>query len=741
MANHLTAALLRSTALLGTVAAVAAITILSGAFPSHAAALADTAALQGQADQVAIDADDIGGMVVSRNGPEAGVWVIAETHDLPTTFRKIVVTDANGRFVLPDLPGGRYQVWVRGYGLVDSRPVASRPGDHLLLQATIAPNARAAAQIYPATYWLSLIKVPPASDFPGTGPNGNGISPMMKTQADWIHNMKSGCELCHQLGTLATRRIPPAFTHVSSSVDAWSMRTESGLNGTSMIETMGRFGRERALSMYADWSDRIAQGAVPSQRPSRPSGLERSLVLTMWDWGGPSAFVHDEITTDRRHPTVNANGPYYAADFGNDRLLVVDPRTNRASDIKVPVSDPHTPTAVPQTMVVPSAYWGNEIYWHNQSHPHNPMMDQQGRVWMTSAGRQPDHEPAFCNSPSNAFARNYPLTSSHSQVSVYDPKTRKVTLIDTCFGTHHLQFGHDRDNTLYFSGDQNVVGWLNTRKWDETHDPAASEGWCPIIVDTNGDGRIGPYTEPDQPVDPTRDHRISGFPYGIVINPVDESIWYAIDGVPGRIVRLTLGSNPPATCRAEVYEPPYHNPQVHVMGYAPRGIDVDLHGVIWTALSGSGQLASFDRRKCHVLKGPTATGQQCPEGWTLYPAPGPNMQGATEAVNDDFYYYNWVDQYGALGLGPNVPIVNGTGSDSLLALETRSHRWVVLRVPYPLGFYTRGVDGRIDNPTGGWKGRAIYADYGENSVWHTERGKGSLSAIVKFQLRPDPLAH
>jgi len=157
--------------------------------------------------------------------------------------------------------------------------------------------------------------------------------------------------------------------------------------------------------------------------------------------------------------------------------------------------------------------------------------------------------------------------------------------------------------------------------------------------------------------------------------------------------------------------------------------------------SGSGQLASFDRRKCHVLKGPSATGQQCPEGWTLYPAPGPNMQGAKEAVNDDFYYYNWVDQYGTLGLGPNVPIVNGTGSDSLLVLQPRTRHWIVLRVPYPLGFYTRGVDGRIDNASGGWKGRAIYADYGENDVWHMEGGKGSLSALVKFQLRPNPLAH
>jgi len=91
---------------------------------------------------------------------------------------------------------------------------------------------------------------------------------------------------------------------------------------------------------------------------------------------------------------------------------------------------------------------------------------------------------------------------------------------------------------------------------------------------------------------------------------------------------MTLGSNPPATCMAEVYEPPFYNPKAPgVSGYAPRGVDIDKNGVIWTALSGSGQLASFDRRKCKVLNGPTATGQQCPEGWMLYTAPGPKMKG------------------------------------------------------------------------------------------------------------------
>src|SRR5216684_1091952 len=89
---------------------------------------------------VQIDADDIGGVVTSANGPEAGVWVIAETRDLPTRFARIVVTDDRGRYLLPDLPKANYNVWVRGYGLVDSEKVQSIPGKALDLTAVLAPN-------------------------------------------------------------------------------------------------------------------------------------------------------------------------------------------------------------------------------------------------------------------------------------------------------------------------------------------------------------------------------------------------------------------------------------------------------------------------------------------------------------------------------------------------------------------------------------------------------------------------
>jgi len=175
-----------------------------------AAAVASAWAQPGSPD-VTVDADDIGGIVTGPNGPEAGVWVIAETEELPTKFRKIVVTDEQGRYLIPDLPAADYVLWVRGYGLIDSPRVRSAPGRVVALPAVIAPDARAAAQVYPANYWYSLIEVPRIEQFPGTGVNGNGIEAGMLTQHHWINSIKTGCNVCPQLGNLATREFPPGL--------------------------------------------------------------------------------------------------------------------------------------------------------------------------------------------------------------------------------------------------------------------------------------------------------------------------------------------------------------------------------------------------------------------------------------------------------------------------------------------------------------------------------------------------
>jgi hypothetical protein len=698
-----------------------------------------------RAAAVSVGGSDIGGVVTGSKGPEAGVWVIAETKDLPTKYAKIVVTDDQGRYLIPDLPKANYKVWVRGYGLVDSSPVDSAPGKDVNLSAKPAPDARTAAQYYPGAYWYSLLKLPGKNEFPGTGPSGNGISPGMKSQEQWVEWVKTdGCQGCHQLGDKATRELPASLGHFDSSVLAWSRRISSAQVGGNMNSSMQRFGRERALSMYADWTDRVAAGEYPKEAPPRPQGMERNVVITEWDWGIPTEYFHDEISTDRRNPTLNANGAVYGVhEVSTDTISVLDPVHNSASELPVPVRDPNTPFSAPQDMSDPSPYWGNDLIWNSKANVHSLMMDAKGRVW-TAATIRPPAAPAFCREgSSNPSAMAFPLKESSRQATMYDPETRKFTMVDLCFGTQHLMFAEDANSTLWFSnpgGD--VVGWLNTRMLDETHDEAKSQGWTAIVLDTNGNGKRDAYVEPGDPLDPTKDKRIKAGFYAVSPNPADGSVWGTVTGYPGAIVRLNPGSNPPSTTLAEYYEPPLRdpkNPNAGYKGFSPRGMDVDRNGVIWTVL-GSGHLASFDRRKCAgPLNGPKALGQHCPEGWTLYPVPGPSFNG-TESVAVDTNYYDWVDQFDTFGMGKNVPIATGNGSDSLLALSQSTGKFVVLRVPYPMGFYAKSLDGRIDDPAAGWKGRGLWSTYATRAPQHIEGGKGTTSKVVKFQLRPDPLA-
>ncbi|MCY4662914.1 MAG: carboxypeptidase regulatory-like domain-containing protein [Acidobacteria bacterium] len=681
------------------------------------------------------------GIVRSDAGPEAGVWVIAATSDLETVYRKIVVTGDDGRFLVPDLPDANYEVWSRGYGLMDSTRVAVRPGDDVELAPAVATDPRDAAAIYPANYWYALLEVPEAGDFPGTGPRGNGISRQMRNQAEWVDRLKDGCQLCHQMGNLATREVPNLDDY-DSTLHAWEQRVLIGATGAGMNAGIDRMGRERSLQAFASWTDRILAGDVPPA-PPRPAGAERNVVLTQWGWSSERGFIHDEITTDKRNPTVNANGPVYGVDMLG-KLAVADPVRHLAFELDIPTRVPMdrrgTGYGAPTVAPVPSPYWGDEVVERTgPANPHNPMMDAQGRVWMTSTIR-PRENPSWCQESDHPSVQRFPLQRAGRQMSYYDPEQQEFVLIDTCFDTHHLQFAEDADDTLWISGDGNVVGWINTRLYDETGNEQASQGWCPTIVDTNGDGRAGAYVDPGEAPDPAKDTRINGFAYGIIPNPVDGSVWVARpypNPVPGQLVRLD-----PDTCLAEVYEPPFETDAVppEQWGHGPRGIDVDRNGVIWTALGGSGHLASFDRSRCAVLNGPDATGQHCPEGWTLYPTPGPQMAGVSAAGSADFHYYMWVDQFDTLGLGTNVPLVNGTTSDSLIALLPETGEMLTLRVPYPLGFYTRGLDGRIDDPEAGWKGRGVWASNDTIANWHNEGGKGMTSEIVRFQVRPHPLA-
>ena len=219
-------------------------------------------AQQATAPAVAIDADDIGGVVRGPAGPEAGVWVIAETRDLPVRYIKIVVTDDQGRYVIPDLPKANYDVWVRGYGLVNSPKVKSEPGKQLNLTAVPAPSAAAAAVYYPAIYWYAMMKVPTAEQF---GPKGD-MPPNLK-MTDYLNVMKNnGCVGCHQLGQLSTRTIPSFHLEPSKShEEAWTRRIQAGQAGENMVTAAaGQLGGS-PFKYLGDWTERVACLAARGQ--------------------------------------------------------------------------------------------------------------------------------------------------------------------------------------------------------------------------------------------------------------------------------------------------------------------------------------------------------------------------------------------------------------------------------------------------------------------------------------------
>jgi hypothetical protein len=335
---------------------------------------------------------------------------------------------------------------------------------------------------------------------------------------------------------------------------------------------------------------------------------------------------------------------------------------------------------------------------------------------------------------------------------MYDPVGGQVTKIPTCFHSQHQWF--DEHGTLFFAGDA-VVSWIDTKVWDETHDPQKAIGWCPMVIDTKtrhgGTGVTGgrsasilpdraQWNELGKSADPDKDTRIPTESYGLGINPRDGSAWFAIWNYPGAIVRFERGSNAPDTCKSEYYEPPKLSNGTYA-AFMPHDLGFDSKGIAWVTFT-SGQIGRFDRKQCKVLSGPAATGGQCAEGWTIYDDPkAPKLQGTT--LTADFYYQMYVDQRNVFGLGRDVPLVPDSNSDALVALLPGTGSYATFRVPYPMGYFGRWIDARIDDPKTGWKGRGLWSAFSTLPVWHQEAGAdGTTSAeIVKFQLRPDPLAH
>jgi hypothetical protein len=685
------------------------------------------------AQQVAIDNDDIGGVVRGPSGPEAGVWVIAETRDLPVRFIRIVVTDDQGRYVIPDLPKANYDIWVRGYGLVDSPKVKSEPGKQLNLTAVPAPNDKEAAKYYPAIYWFAMMRLPDAEFF------GSKDAPPKLAMTGYLNGMKNnGCVGCHQLGQLSTRTIPKFFTEQSKNhEEAWVKRVQAGQAGENMVNIIaGQLGGV-PFKYLADWTERVEKGELPSVKPTRPEGVERNIVVTLRDWHNDKQYLHDLIASDRRYPTVNAYGPLYGqCEHACDDMPILDPVKNVATNFVLPTTPDMQFALGPGhagslKILGPSAYWGDENIWNSRANNHNSMFDRKGRLWLAATGHKQEN-PDFCRKgSSHPSAVEFPLDRTNRRVTMYDPKTKKYTAYQTCFGSHHLQFGYDANETVWMStgGGGGNVGWINTKMLDETGDIEKSQGWTALVLDTNGNGQRDEYTEPGKPQEPGKDMRIGPTFYSVMPSPTDGSVWGTLRGNPGAILRVDPGKNPHRAL-SEMYNVP-------LPGFGPRGGDIDKQGRVWVSLA-SGHMGVFDRRLCKgPLNGPNATGDHCPEGWKFHQYPGPGFKGIGENSAESSYY-SWVDQHNTFGLGDDIPMSTANLEDGLVALK--DGKMIRIRVPYPLGFYAKGFDGRIDDPNAGWKGRGLWAVNGDRTPWLIEGGKGTKPLAAHFQLRPDPLA-
>ena len=647
--------------------------------------------------QIALDPDDIGGVVKSAKGPEAGVWVIAETKDFPTRMIKSVVTDDQGRYVIPDLPKASYDVFVRGYGLVDSKRVKATPGQKLDLTAVTAPDGKAAAEYYPASYWFSMMEIP-------KGP---------KSERELITTVKT-CLQCHAIGTPGTRTIRK---ELGTGLAGWDARVKVGPSGATMSPTFQALGPQR--KMFADWTDKIAAGGYPTEVPPRPQGAERNVVITQWDWAWPTGTRADMVATNETNPRVNANGPVYGVYTTEGKMAILDPVKNARSEV---------------------AFFPGQTAAAYGAGLRSLAMDEQGRTWNTASLTADDPKPTFCDSPANKFAKYAPLTGKQAkQLVMYDPKTKKVEKISTCFGVDHNHFGKEPDRPLYF-GASNVVAWVSTATWDKTHNAEQSQGWCPAVLDTNKDGKITEgWTEPKDPIDPKKDHRINLSCYSITVNEEDGSLWCSGIGEDDhQLIRIERGANPPQTCKAELYAPPTPKEPMYKTG----GTSIDHTGVAYVAFRGSDQVMTFDRRKCKSKEMASDKGDTCPEGWTTQTMQQgrPKLKGTASPADADMMYLSHIDRYNTLGLGDNVLVTGMVNGDSLQLFVPSQKKFMDIVIPYPMGFFSRSTNGRIDDPNTGWKGKGLWSNTSTYAPQHAEGGGTILPRAIKVQMRPDPLA-
>ena len=668
-----------------------------------------------------MDADDIAGIVTSAAGPEAGVWVIAETGDLPTRFAKIVVTDDQGRYLVPDLPAANYKVWVRGYGLADSAQGGGRARQGAGLTATAAPDAATAAKVYPAAYWYAMLKLPTEAEVAQL--RGGRNEYLM-----WMKNM--GCVGCHQLGNLATRTLPPSLGKFNSLARCLGA---PHLNRARPAATWcgPRWARWAACrsSISSEWTDRIARGELPAQQPQRPQGIERNVVATVRDWSSDKPYMHDLSGTDRRNPTVNGYGPLYGApELSTDEFPILDPRRNTATTFHAPVRDADTPTTHDDPVVAPSPYWGDEAHLGQQGERpqsdarcHGPRLvhgahprRRQSRV--LQARLRSSVGEGVSRRALRAPARG--VRSGHEEVHVRRHLLRHASPAVRRGRERHAVDQRRRPGGRLARYEEvrrhgrcgRVAGLVAARARHQRQRPARRGG-----------------SSPDQPADAKLDTRIAAGFYAVMPNPADGSVWGSVAfQYPGAILRFD-----PQTQLTEIYTPP-------LPGFGVRGADIDSQR---RRVGIAGQRAPRRVRSAQVqgaAERPDGHRRSLPGRLDAARAARARAsRSCRSSASNRATTPGWTSTT-RWASGKDVPIATGNLFDGVHALV--GDEIVTLRIPYPLGFYMKGVEGRIDDPNAGWKGRGLWVPSGDRTPWLKEGGKGTKPLVVHFQMRPDPLA-
>ena len=354
-------------------------------------------------------------------------------------------------------------------------------------------------------------------------------------------------------------------------------------------------------------------------------------------------------------------------------------------------------------------------------------------------GRRRQHAGVVQGRRATSIAAYFPAPNpSNRQASFYDPKTGKFELIYTCFGTHHLQFGEDAGRCSTSAAAARRSRGSTSRSATQTKDEKQSAGLVPDRArhqrrrqDHQAVERAGRR----RPLAGRRRRRRTARQLRSEARHARQRRQLRHHRQPdrrlgverrARAIRAASSGSSSARIRPRPAWRDLHGSRRQgQMHFGPRGIDVDRNGVVWTALSGSGGFVSFDRRKCKVFNGPSVVdGKQCAEGWTFYPLnEGPEPEG-----------HEHQRRLPLLQLGRSVQHVGLRREHAdrerlrlRFAARCSTRRRAsgrTLRVPYPLGFYSRGLDGRIDDPNAGWKGRGLWANYGTNFLWHIEGGQG-----------------